>query len=206
MISLITDIGLDHMAILGDTIEEITKVKAGIIKENQDTVMYFQENVTDIIAKTCKEKNNTLCIADLDAIKNYSFDNKFQKFDYKNYKNILINLKGECQVKNSLLAIETTEILKSKGYDIKEECVREGLKNVIHKARFEVLSESPKVIFDGGHNEDAIRNLKNSIDMYYPNEEKIYIVSILKSKDYKTVLELLTKGNKQDIFIFTSRK
>lgn len=206
MISVITDIGLDHMAILGNTIEEITKAKAGIIKENMNTVMYPQKDVTSIIAKTCREKKNTLHLIDLEDVKNYSFDKEFQKFDYKNYKDILINLKGKCQVKNSLLAIETAEILKSKGYDIKEEALREGLKNVIHKARFEVLSKNPKVIFDGGHNEDAIKNLKDSINMYYPNEEKIYIVSILKSKDYKTVIKLLTKENEKDIFIFTSRK
>jgi len=206
MISVITDIGFDHMAILGNTIEEITKAKAGIIKEDMDTVMYPQKDVTSIIAKTCREKKNTLHLADLESVKNYSFDKDFQKFDYKNYKDIWINLKGKCQVKNSLLAIETVEILKSKGYDIKEEALCEGLKNVIHKARFEVLSENPKIIFDGGHNEDAIKNLKNSIDMYYPNEEKVYIVSILKSKDYKTVIKLLTKENEKDIFIFTSRK
>ncbi|MDE5831011.1 MAG: hypothetical protein K2H53_05230 [Clostridia bacterium] len=205
MISVITDIGLDHMDILGNTVEEIAKEKAGIIKENYDTVMCNVGNVTDIIRKTCMEKNNTLHLVNQDSAENYSFDNKFQKFDYKNYKDLLINLKGKCQIKNSLLAIECAEILKSKGYEIGEEAIKSGLKTVIHKARFEILNEDPTVIFDGGHNEDAINNLKNTINTYYPNEKKIYIVSILKSKDYKTIVKLLAE-DKKGIFIFTSRK
>ena len=57
----------------------------------------------------------------------------------------------------------------------------------------------------GGHNENAIKNLKQMIEQYYPNQRKIYIISILKSKDYKTVIKLLTE-DKTGIFIFTSRK
>ena len=58
MISIITDIGLDHMDILGKTVEEIAEKKAGIIKKDQDTIMYFKEKVTDIIKAKCKNENN----------------------------------------------------------------------------------------------------------------------------------------------------
>lgn len=206
IISIITDIGLDHMDILGNTVEKIASEKAGIIKEKNDTVMYPKKDVIDIIRKTCKEKSNTLHLIEESSIKNYSFDRDFQKFDYKNYKNILINLKGKCQVKNSLLAIECIEVLNSKGYTINEEAMRNGLKTVVHKARFEILSKNPKVIFDGGHNEDAVKNLEEMINMYYPSEKKIYIISMLKTKDYKTVIKILTSQDKKSIFIFTARK
>lgn len=59
------------------------------------------------------------------------------------------------------------------------------------------------IIFDGGHNENAIKNLKNTIKQYYPDKKVIYIISILKTKDYKTVLELLLQ-EKEAVFIFTS--
>lgn len=72
----------------------------------------------------------------------------------------------------------------------------------MHKARFQRLNQNPEVIFDGGHNENAIKNLKAMINQYYSNKEKIYIVSILKSKDYKTVIRLLMEENGN--FIFTS--
>lgn len=203
MISVITDIGFDHMDILGSTIEEIAKNKAGIIKECQNTVMYKQGEITEIFKKTCEEKNNILHLIDKEEYKNYYFSKEFQKFDYKEYKSICINLKGKFQVYNAELVLECINILKEKGYDIPDEAVRNGLKTVIHKARFETLNTSPQVIFDGGHNEDAIKSLKTAINTYYPDDKKIYIISILKSKDYKTVIRLLTE-DKNGIFIFTS--
>ena len=92
LISIITSIGLDHMDILGKTIEEITEKKAGIIKPNNDTIMCYQEHVIDIIKRTCEEKNNILHIVEEKDINNYSFNENTQKIDYKNYKNIEINL------------------------------------------------------------------------------------------------------------------
>lgn len=128
---------------------------------------------------------------------------ELQKINYKNYKNIYINLKGKCQVKNAAIATEVIDILKSKGYEISEEAIKKGLSSVVHKARFEVLRKSPEIVFDGGHNEDAIINLKENISLYYPNKKRIYIVSILKTKDYRTILKLLTE-DKDGTFIFTS--
>lgn len=205
IISIITDIGLDHIDILGDTIEKITEIKAGIIKKNNHTIMYKQDNVTDIIKNVCEKNNNKLHLINEDDIKNYSYDKEFQKIDYKNYKEILINLKGKCQIYNASIALECMSVLNSKGYNIKEEAIRIGLKTVIHKARFEKINNNPEVIFDGGHNENAIKNLKKMINQYYSNDKKIYIISILKSKDYKTIIKLLTE-EKDSIFIFTRRK
>lgn len=203
LVSVITDIGLDHMDILGNTIEEITAQKAGIIKENNHTVMYFQDKVTEIIKKTCISRNNTLHIAKKENIENYSLSSDFQKFDYKNYKEIQVNLKGKCQIYNAILVLETIDILNNKGYNINLKHIKEGLKTVVHKARFEKIYENPEIIFDGGHNEKAIINLKQIINDNYPKDKKIYIVSILKSKDYKTIIKLLTE-DKDGTFIFTS--
>lgn len=191
------------MDILGDTIAEITKVKMGIIKKNRDTIMYEQDKVTDIIKKECAEKNNNLHLLNRNDVQNYSYNNEFQKIDYKNYKNILINLKGKCQIYNAMLCLECINVLREKGYNIEEKAIKEGLKTVVHKARFETLNESPKIIFDGGHNENAIKNLKKMIEQYYKNDKKIYIISILKTKDYKTAIRLLSE-DKDSIFIFTS--
>ncbi len=203
MISIITDIGYDHMDILGKTIKEITEKKAGIIKQNNDTIMNYQNEVTDIIAKTCEEKNNKLHIINKEDITNYSFDEDYQRIDYKRHKNICINLKGKCQIYNAAIAMECIDLLRQKGYEIKEEAVEKGLRTVIHKARFELLEKSPRIIFDGGHNENAINNLRNTINQYYPEKQKVYIVSILKTKDYKTVIKILTE-DKGGIFIFTT--
>lgn len=202
-ISVITSIGYDHMDILGHTIEEIADNKAGIIKQNHDTIMCYQEHITDLIKEKCYKENNTLHEIKNQEIKNYSFDGEYQTIDYKEHKGIQINIKGKAQIYNAAEALECIDVLRKKGYEIREEAVKKGLSTVIHKARFETLKESPKVIFDGGHNEGAIKNLINTINMYYPKNKKIYILSMLKTKDYKTVIKNLSK-DKDGIFIFTS--
>ena len=101
LVSVITSIGYDHMNILGNTLPEIAYQKAGIIKENSNTVICNQESEVDnVFINECKRKNNILHIIKKTDISNYSFDNNFQYFDYKNYNNIIINLKGKVQVQN----------------------------------------------------------------------------------------------------------
>lgn len=203
IISVIANIGYDHMDVLGNTLEEITMHKAGIIKPNSNTVMFYQDGITPIIEKVCKERNTSLHVINKEDVFNYSFDLEYQKFNYKNFKDVCINLKGEKQIYNAAVCLECVNILNNLGYAINESAIKNGLKTVIHKARFQQLSKDPLIIFDGGHNENAIKNLKNTIKQYYPNKKVVYIISILKTKDYKTVLKLLLQ-EKEAVFIFTS--
>lgn len=203
MISVISSIGYDHMQVLGNTLEEIAKQKAGIIKENSETVYMEQKpNIDDIIEKTCKEKHNILHMVQQSEIKNQRFENDREIFDYKQYHDIEVNLKGRKQIQNAALVLECCDILNQKGYHLTEEAIKNGLKTVIHKARFEVIHQNPTMIFDGGHNEQAIENLKESIELYYKNAKKIYVISVLKSKDYHKIIEdILDKDN---VYIFTN--
>ena len=204
IVSIITSIGYDHMHILGNTLVEIAEQKAGIIKENSETIFAVSENeeVNNKIKEICAKKNNKLHLVKKQDIMNYSYNEEFQKFDYKNYKDIAINLKGEKQLLNSSISIECTEILRKKLYNISEDAICKGLKTVIHKARFETINKNPLMIFDGAHNKPAIENFINSVKMYYNNKNKVYIVSILKTKDYKTILKELMQ-DEDAVFIFT---
>ena len=202
IISIIANIGYDHTDILGNTIEEIATHKAGIIKKDSDTVMLLQENATPIIQKECKEKNAKLHIINEKAVSNYNFNEYYQIFDYDKYTKIEINLKGKVQIYNAAICIEAVKILNEKGYKIQEDAIRTGLKTVIHRARFETINKNPLVIFDGGHNENAIKNLITTLNQYYSKKDKVFIISILKTKDYKTIIENLLKQDAT--FIFTS--
>ena len=204
IVSIITSIGYDHMHILGNTLVEIAEQKAGIIKENSETIFALsdEKDVNDKIKEKCLEKNNKLHIVQKQDISNYSYNQDYQKFDYKNYKDIAINLKGEKQLLNSSIAIECAEILREKSYNISDEAIYKGLRTVIHKGRFETINEKPLMIFDGAHNKPAIENFKKSCDMYYKDQNKVYIISILKTKDYRMILKELLKDEKA-VFIFT---
>lgn len=177
--------------------------KHGIIKEKSKTIYLEQKpKIDNIIIQKCQEKQNILHKIQQTEIKNQRFIKDFEIFDYKEYHDIKINLKGKRQIQNATLVLECCDILKEEGYFITEEKIREGLETVVHKGRFEVIHKNPTIIFDGGHNEQAIENLKDTIDIYYKKAKKIYVISILKSKDYKTILEeLIEAGN---IYIFTN--
>lgn len=204
LVSVITSIGYDHMNILGNTLPEIAYQKAGIIKENSNTVICNQESEVDnVFINECKRKNNILHIIKKTDISNYSFDNNFQYFDYKNYNNIIINLKGKVQVQNACLCLEVFEILNALGYNISFENIKNGLKTVIHKGRMEQLNDKPLIIFDGAHNEPAIKNLQDMIKLYYKEMKRIYIISILKRKDYTKMLRIIAE-DKDATFILTS--
>ena len=202
-IAVIGNIGYDHVDILGNDILEIARNKAGIIKQNSDTVIFKQEQIMEVIEEECKNKNSKLHVIENKDIINYSHEGELQKFDYKTYKNVEINLKGKCQTYNASQVLEVIDILKEKGYKIPDEAIYNGLKTVVHRARLEVLSKEPLIIFDGGHNENAVKNLEENIKEYYQANKRVYIVSILNTKDYKTIIKNICQ-DKNAIFFFTS--
>lgn len=204
LVSIITSIGYDHMHILGSTLAEISYQKAGIIKENSNTVIFEQlPEVDNVFVTKCKSKNNNLHIVKESDISNYTFDDEFQHFDYKNIKNLKINLKGKIQIQNASLCIETTKILNESGYNVTVESIKNGLETVVHKGRMEQLNDKPIIIYDGAHNEPAIRNLQNMVQMYYSNLKRVYIISILKRKDYSKMLKLLAEDTNA-LYVLTS--
>lgn len=204
LVSIITSIGFDHVQILGNTLPEIAYQKAGIIKEDSNTIFFEQsKEVNDVFINVCKEKNNKLHLLKNRQITNYHYDVDYQYFDFENYKDIAVILKGKKQIQNATICIECMRILNSLGYQVDEESIRTGLKTVVHKGRLEILNNNPLIQFDGAHNVPAIQNLQSMIDMYYKDSAKVYIVSILKRKDYTKMVELLMQ-DKNATFIFTS--
>lgn len=204
LVSVITSIGYDHVHILGSTLSEIASQKAGIIKENSNTVFFSQNSEVDkVIIDTCKRKNNRLHLLSKNDITNYNFDSNYQYFDFKDFKQVPIILKGTKQIQNAAICIECMNVLNNLGYKIKKEAIIDGLKSVVHKARIETLSKTPLIIYDGAHNESAIKNLQSVINTYYKNYKKIYVVSVLKRKDYNKMLQLLFQDKNAE-FIFTS--
>lgn len=202
LISVFGSIGFDHTAILGNTLEEIATQKAGIIKENSNTVI-FEQPALSVIEKTCSEKNSKLHIIKNEEVSNYSFVSSYQYFDYLDFKNLCINLKGKKQIENACIAIQCSQTLEENGFEISKEKIYEGLKTVVHPARFEELSKKPRIIFDGAHNENAMYNFIDTVNSLFPKENKTFLVSIITTKDYQKILDLLLNAFENCTFIFT---
>ena len=206
LISIITSIGYDHMKVLGNTLTEIAEKKAGIIKQNSNTIFLELENrqeneeVFPVIQNKCKELQNQLYYLKREEITNYREQGELQYFTY-DHQDISTNLKGKIQIYYTAMCLKALEIIKQKGFSIQDFKAIESLRNVKHPGRFEKLNQFPTIIFDGAHNEPAIQNFIGNMEQYYSNQKKIYIVSILKKKDYKKMLYYLAQDKEAIIYV-----
>lgn len=203
IISIFGSISFDHTAILGNTLEEIAIQKAGIIKENSNTII-FEQPAVNIIKKVCLEKNSNLILISNSDINNYYFNKDYQYFDFDNYKQIAINLKGKKQIENACIAIKCCEILEQYNFKFSKSNILEALKTVKHMARFEIINQKPLIIFDGGHNENALQNFSDTVCNLYNNETKCFLISMITTKDYEKNLSILLNRFENCHFIFAT--
>lgn len=196
--TVFTSISMDHMNMLGNSLSEITKEKAGIIKLKGNVVAYdypywckergVEDRISPVLEKCVKEKNATMQFADFTQLSNIHHSMNGIQFDYKEYKQLVTPLLGENQVKNAAVALECISLLLDKGWNIERKAIYEGMKNVVWEGRFQVVWKNPYYIVDGAHNEDAARSLAASVSLYLENKKILCIVGILSDKEYDKVL------------------
>lgn len=206
-IVVLTSISLDHMNILGNTIEEITKEKCGIIKRGVPVVSYMQEDkALKIIKNKCHELKCDLEFINTKDIESIMIDkeNFMQKIEVslegKPLK-IDLSLLGEHQAKNFLVALKAIYKLKEKGLDISYEAIREGFKKIKWIGRMEVLNKNPLTVIDGAHNIDGIKNLRNSIDKYFNFKNITLILGVLGDKQVDSMVKEITKGVEKMVIV-----
>ena len=202
IVSVFGSISFDHTQILGNSLKEIAIQKGGIIKENSKSVIFNQE-ATKYIQKIADEKNNTLKVIYENEISNYSFDKDYQYFEYEGIK-YKINLKGKKQIENATTVLNVIKILRENNFNITNDTILNSLSNIIHPGRFETISQSPLVIFDGAHNDNALSNFIEATNSLYKDIDKTFIVSIIKTKDYQKMINTLFNNYPNSTFIFTS--
>lgn len=194
LLSVITGIALDHTDYLGDTVEKIAAEKAGIIKDSSP-ILYGGEDdsAREVIRNVANERGSAFYDVDYSNILNLSSTLGGSTFDYKNHKNVKINLLGLYQPKNASLVLEAIDVLRLEGLKIPENAVLQGLYDARWLARFEILSKEPLIIFDGAHNPQGITSAVASIKHYF-KDEKIYVLTgVLRDKDYKFIASELSK-------------
>lgn len=202
IVSVFGSISFDHTQILGNSLKEIAVQKGGIIKKNSKSVIFNQE-ATKYIQKIADEKNNTLKVIYENEISNYSFDKDYQYFEYEGIK-YKINLKGKKQIENATTVLNVIKILRENNFNITNDTILNSLSNIIHPGRFETISQSPLVIFDGAHNDNALSNFMEAVNSLYKDIDKTFIVSIIKTKDYQKMINTLLNNYPNSTFIFTS--
>lgn len=186
--AVITSVSMDHMALLGGSLEEIASHKAGIIKKGCAAVMLRQDQrVEQVIKARCGGLGCPLTTAE--PARGVKYGLKKQKFSYKSYKNLEISMAGKFQIANAAVAVETLEVLAERGYPVPEKALREGLSRAVWPGRFFTASEKPLFVLDGAHNEDAARKLADSVGFYFTNRKIVYIMGVLRDKEYDKIIQ-----------------
>lgn len=191
ILEVIAPIGMDHIGVLGNTLEEIAENKAGIIKPHTCVVSAVQEPAAAaVITRVCREQRCSVTFVEAEALKNVCYGYEKQIFSYKEWKNIEISLAGSYQVENAALALDAVEALCDLGYGLPEATVRTGFLETQWRGRFTVLGKDPVFILDGAHNPPAAKVLRESLELYFAGRNLYYIFGVFSDKDYRKVIEI----------------
>ncbi|MBQ9921140.1 MAG: bifunctional folylpolyglutamate synthase/dihydrofolate synthase [Clostridia bacterium] len=190
LMSVITLIDYDHMAILGDTIEKIAYEKSGIIKNKKPVVLYplQSDGAYNTVSSIAREKNSTLFSPDISLLSDTSSDGAGSDivYDGENYR---INLPGKHQIYNALTVLEAIKHLE--GFNVSLRHIKNGLKNVRFPARLEKLSDVPPVYFDGAHNISGAEMLVENVKTIFRDKNIILILGVLSEKGIGMFEELI---------------
>lgn len=187
--AVFTSISMDHMAVLGDSLEQIALAKAGIIKDKCYVISVKQQpEVMKVLRQAALLRKAKFFTADITRVKNVKYGLTKQHFSYDKYKNLEITMPGQFQIENAVAAVEALTALARCGYPVPEDKLRKGLAETKWQGRFDVIGKKPLFIADGAHNEDASMKLAQSIRFYFTNKRIIYIMGVLKDKEYDKVI------------------
>lgn len=215
LIAIITNVGIDHVRSLGDTVEKVARVKAGIIKKNAIVITGVrQPKVEDIIARRAKHIGAKLITVKKAAEFKIGkvapdFVVASIKTKYFDFKRIKIRLTGRYQVRNATIAVLTASVLRRRfGFkNISETSIREGLEDATIPGRFEIINKEPLVIMDSAHNEDKIKALVGLLIKLFSGKKLRVMMGFKKGKDYEVCLRNIARLHPAKLYLtdFTHR-
>ncbi|REE69509.1 dihydrofolate synthase/folylpolyglutamate synthase [Paenibacillus taihuensis] len=195
IVSVITNVGHDHMDLLGDTIKAVATEKAGIIKAGVPVVSAVtQPEVVEVITSTAKEKRSSLYLLGdqfhetaLDVAENeqtFRFDGLFRSID-----SLTITLNGAHQRTNAAVAVMTLEVMRQYyAAIIEDDDLREGLRTAAWPGRLEMIQQPPRLLIDGAHNPEGAETLAAALRDTYSYDRLHLMMGMLANKNHRDTL------------------
>ncbi len=200
LVSVITSLSMDHMKVLGDTLEKISFEKAGIIKPGRPVVASPQKPAAlDVIKKIAAERGSPLTISS----EKYPSEPLQHSLDKQNFRmqtaegvweEFSIPLLGRHQIENAVTAYAALQVIKSEGFNLTEEAIMSGFAQVEWPGRFEVISRQPLIILDSAHNRDSAIKLAQAIREYLQGRKIVYVFGASEDKDVTGMFAELLPG------------
>ncbi len=194
LLSIITNVSIDHQAYLGNTIREIALEKAGIIKKGGIVITgVTQPSVLAFLRERCLNDGAVLYRVGTDFKGRRMRDGTFNYYGIKKkYRGLKLNLLGRHQIINAVTALGAIEILGEKGYKVRGEAIHEGLANIYWPGRLEVIQKDPLVVLDCAHNPAGIKTLGDAISGgVFSFKRLLLVLGIMMDKDFKTIISKL---------------
>jgi dihydrofolate synthase/folylpolyglutamate synthase len=210
LVCVITSISLDHTAILGDTVEEIARDKAGIIKPGATVVTAPQSpGVIAILEEACSNAGATLVnIAEAYSWQGGEWSLKGQDFVVDGPRGRWqgwLPLLGKHQLENAVCAVAAAEALIERGIALPQQAALDGLEKVYWPGRLEVLQENPLVVVDGAHNPYSTQQLVQAVQRHFPMERCILLFGVSQGHDLTGIVAALTELAPAAVIATTSR-
>jgi dihydrofolate synthase/folylpolyglutamate synthase len=204
VVCIITSISLDHTQILGNSLEEIAREKAGIIKSGCWVVISPQpEEAASVISDICRESEAKVVQVGKDVTwHKIGGDLHHQSLVIEGRRNnyqVSIPLLGDFQLENAATAVAALEILASAGFAISAAGIAQGLAQVKWPGRFQILQQHPTVLVDGAHNVASMKRLVNNIKAYFAHKRIFLVFGTSCDKDIPGIVNELVLLSSQVI-------
>lgn len=187
-VAVITKIDMDHIKELGPTLADVTRAKAGIIKDGG--IVVACSDSTGVIQETVRAHNCTLHTMSDDAIQIHESTITGNILSYKDYHNISIPLAGLYQPTNAAIALEVLSVLKEK-MNITDQHIFTGMSHVQWPGRFEIMHRNPMFIYDGAHNMHGLTSTLASLNTYFAGKKFILLTGMMADKDIDNMVKML---------------
>ncbi len=197
LVAILTNVGLDHTEILGNTIEKIASDKVAIIKNGCSAVSgVTQKSVQEIVMNKTVAQGVPLLRLGKEIKTTIHQSNASGSFvtiqtPLHSYKRLHIAPLGEHQATNAALAIAAVEQLKPKGYSVSENQIRKALSHLLIPGRMELAQRNPTLILDGAHNPDKMAAVLKAISCIFPNKRITAVAAFTRRHDAQTMMRLL---------------
>lgn len=194
-LTVITSIGMDHMAHLGDTLGKIAAEKAGIIKHGSPLVLGYNlpEEARTVIVNRVAEVDTPMVEATADELhvdpaskpsKGLRVLNQTTGQTYR------LSLLGPYQKNNLAVVLSCVQQLRLQGFAVDEQAVQDGLSHTYWPVRFQYF-EKQNLVLDGSHNPDGFATLEESLQLYFPNQSKVWLISLRSNREPQAMVELM---------------
>jgi len=191
LVSVITNISLEHTDILGDSIDKIAFEKAGIIKEGVPMVTAAREAARDVITRVANEHHAPVVFVDQTWWKRVVWDGREQEFfiqgAFRDYS-VRTSLLGVHQGDNIAVAIAAVEQLQIHGVFLTDTDIMKGIEIASNPGRMEIIAETPMILLDGAHNPGGIKVLVETIKQDFTYKRLLLVLGVLKDKDISSMI------------------